>query len=172
MRSDKLKAALKFFSNKHNLLLTLILIIGIILMSAAPLSRSGAKESSVQTGADIKQEEERLAAVLSRIEGAGAVEVMISCYDSGRKDLAYEVKRQSKDNGSVSGGADESEDTKAVMSGGEPVVVAEQSPKVRGVIVVAQGAGAIEVKRALSEAAAAVTGAPACNVKVYEMKGK
>ena len=69
---------------------------------------------------------------------------MITYYSSSEKNIAYETKVSSREK-------EESEDKKAVMTDGEPMVVKEVYPKVRGVIVTADGGGNSAVRRAISE---------------------
>ena len=154
--------AVKFLTNKNNLPLVIILIIGIVFMtvlSDKPQQKSSSVDDNVQL------QEEKLESILSEISGAGKVEVMITYYGRSEKDIAYETKTSTSGSDKNSSG---SEDKKAVISGGEPVVVQEKYPRVKGVIVVAQGADSIEVKRALTDAVTAATGAAACNVCVYK----
>lgn len=154
--------AVKFLTNKNNLPLVIILIIGIVFMTVLS-DKPQQKSSSVND--NIQLQEEKLESILSEISGAGKVEVMITYYGSSEKDIAYETKTSTSGSDKNSSG---SEDKKAVISGGEPVVVQEKYPRVKGVIVVAQGADSIEVKRALTDAVTAATGAAACNVCVYK----
>lgn len=154
--------AVKFLTNKNNLPLVIILIIGIVFMTVLS-DKPPQKSSSVND--NVQLQEEKLESILSEISGAGKVEVMITYYGSSEKDIAYETKTSTSGSDKNSSG---SEDKKAVISGGEPVVVQEKYPRVKGVIVVAQGADSIEVKRALTDAVTAATGAAACNVCVYK----
>ena len=154
--------AVKFLTNKNNLPLVIILIIGIVFMTVLS-DKPQQKSSSVND--NVQLQEEKLESILSEISGAGKVEVMITYYGSSEKDIAYETKTSTSGSDKNSSG---SEDKKAVISGGEPVVGQEKYPRVKGVIVVAQGADSIEVKRALTDAVTAATGAAACNVCVYK----
>ena len=140
-------------------MLSVILIIGVILMVS--VSGSGAKKKEVHTEIDTAGEEARLEAILSEIDGAGNVSVMVTYYGGTEQSLAYETK---SDNNKDS----RSEDKTAVMSGSSPMIVQELYPKVKGVIVVAQGAGDISVKRELTEAVTAAMGVGASRVKVYK----
>ena len=160
MTKLKMNDAVKFLTNKNNLPLVIILIIGIVFMTV--LSDKPQQKSSSD---NVQLQEEQLESILSEISGAGKVEVMITYYGSSEKDIAYETKTSTSGSDKNSSG---SEDKKAVISGGEPVVVQEKYPRVKGVIVVAQGADSIEVKRALTDAVTAATGAAACNVCVYK----
>ena len=77
------------------------------------------KKADVQPTAavtSVEDEEERLANILSQIDGAGEVSVMITYYSSSEKNIAYETKVSSREK-------EESEDKKAVMTDGEPMVV-------------------------------------------------
>ena len=162
MTKLKMNDAVKFLTHKNNLPLVIILIIGIVFMTVLS-DKPQQKSSSVND--NVQLQEEKLESILSEISGAGKVEVMITYYGSSEKDIAYETKTSTSGSDKNSSG---SEDKKAVISGGEPVVVQEKYPRVKGVIVVAQGADSIEVKRALTDAVTAATGAAACNVCVYK----
>ena len=63
---------LKIFKNKNNRLICLILIIGVVLMAVASVDKN--KKADVQPTAavtSVEDEEERLANILSQIDGAG-----------------------------------------------------------------------------------------------------
>lgn len=107
-------------------------------------------------------EEKRLSDILSQIDGAGDVSVMITYYSSSEKNIAYETKTSSRENQS------ESEDKKAVMTDGSPMVVKEVYPQVKGVIVTAQGAGNAGVRNAISEAVAASLDVPAHRICIFK----
>ncbi len=154
---------IKIFKNKNNRLICLILIIGVVLMVAAG-GHSG-KEKTVSTAKEITvaDEEKRLADILSQIDGAGKVSVMITYYSSSEKDIAYETKTASREDKS-----ELSEDKKAVMSDGEPMVVKEVYPRVKGVIVTAQGAGNAAVRSAISEAVSASLDVPVHRICIFK----
>ncbi len=154
LQSDSI---IKFFTKRNNLIMVIILIIGVILMTSV----SGEKEEKeVYSSIDTEAQEERLSDILSDIEGVGEVKVMITYCGGMERSLAYDVK-------SDNDGKSQQEDKKTVMSGGSPVVIQEIYPRVKGVIVVAQGAGDIGVKRAITEAVSAAMGVGVSNVKVY-----
>lgn len=146
---------------RNNLLIIIILIIGVFLMTFVP---SGKDNEEVKKHFDGYGDEKRLENILSKISGAGEVEVMITYYGGSEQSIAYETKSESEEKSSQL-------DKRAVMSGNSPVVVQELYPEVKGVIVVAQGAGCAEVKRALSEAVTAAMGVGASKVRVYEKAG-
>ena len=146
--------ALKFLRNKNNLVIIGIMILGIIFMTSF-------SETDIVKKTDDKADfqEERLESILSDIDGAGSVSVMITYENTGEKNIAYE-KRQN----------DTSYDEKAVMAGGEPMVINEMNPRVKGVIVTADGADNISVKRALTEAVSAVLDVDAHRICIYKRK--
>ena len=67
---------------------------------------------------------------------------------------------------------EESEDKKAVMTDGEPMVVKEVYPKVRGVIVTADGGGNSAVRSAISEAVTASLDVPAHRICIFKKEVK
>lgn len=157
----------EFFKNKNNNVLYIILIIGVIIMLCAGSFDDDTESVTVETDCIVKTDEERLCEILEDIKGAGEVSVMITYYESGQKDLAYEVK-QSENMREDSGEYDKTVDRQAVMSNGSPMVVKEVYPDVKGVIVTAQGANDIRVRESISSAVQAVMDVPAHRVCVYE----
>ena len=151
----------KFFKNRNNRLLFIIIITGIALMALF----GGGEEKEVQpygkNEIQIEEEERRLSSILEKIDGAGEVDVMISYEETARKNIAYEK--------TTSSGDEVSYDEKAVLTDGEPMVINEQYPTVRGVVVIAEGAEDTSVKRALREAVSAVLGVDVHKICVYKM---
>ena len=151
---------LKIFKNKNNRLICLILIIGVVLMAVASVDKN--KKADVQPTAavtSVEDEEKRLANILSEVS------VMITYYSSSEKNIAYETKVSSREK-------EESEDKKAVMTDGEPMVVKEVYPKVRGVIVTADGGGNSAVRSTISEAVTASLDVPAHRICIFKKEEK
>ncbi len=107
--------------------------------------------------------EKRLTDLLSRVEGAGKVCVMVTLDDSFENEYAAEK--------SVSG--DSYEATYPSFKNGsgkeEGLLLKVRRPKVRGAAIVAQGADDPRVKAALTDAAAAVLGVSSARVSVEIM---
>ncbi|MBQ9949417.1 MAG: hypothetical protein IJO93_01705 [Clostridia bacterium] len=120
--------------------------------------------------------EMRLANILSKIRGAGKVQVMIT-YDSTAELVpAMSVtgeSSQTEAGGTNSYNESSSNQPATVNNGGEQeaIVLKEIQPKVRGVIVIAEGAADISVKLNLEYATAAVLGLDVSEVEVFEMTG-
>ncbi len=164
------KKLYEFLKNKNNGILYVILIIGVVIMLCGTIDdgkpNTQASQPQTDTAAD---DEKRLCEILSDIKGAGEVSVMITYYESEKKDIAYEV-RESENSRENSGGHEKTVDKQAVMSNGSPMVVKEVYPNVKGVIVTAQGAGSISVRESISSAVQAVMNVPAHRVCVYEKR--
>lgn len=156
---------LKIFKNKNNRIIFIIFIIGVVLVLTAQNHKDTGGESAYTptSAVSVRDEEERLAEMLTQIEGAGRVSVMIT-YESGtEKSLAYETRTSSREES-----GERSEDRKAVTSGGEPMVVKEVYPQVKGVIVAADGADSASVKTAIREAVTASLGVSAHRVCIFK----
>lgn len=157
----------KIIKNKNNRIICIILIIGVVLMLISGIDREKTEESvNTQSAYD---EEERLEKILSDIDGAGEVSVMITYYSTAEKDIAYETKTNSV---GLDSRSEESEDRKAVMTDGEPMVLKEVYPKAKGVIVTADGGDSAYVRQAISEAVTAVMDVPAHRVVIYKRGSK
>src|SRR3989339_142472 len=112
---------------------------------------------------DLANLEKKVENILSKIQGAGKVNVMISYASGQEKILAYDKKNglndtEEKDNNSGSRNIkqDNSESKIAYenLEGGikKPIIVKEKYSEIRGVVVVAEGADNAIVKQNLSKA--------------------
>ncbi|MCD8218355.1 MAG: stage III sporulation protein AG [Clostridiales bacterium] len=132
--------------------------------------------SDTVTVSDYEAEmEERLAEVLSRMDGVGAVEVMITFQDSGEtvveKDVTYsQEESSSKEDGTSDTRTESSEATVYTDSEEEPFVSKEIVPAIEGVLVVAEGGGNSTVASDISEAVEALFGLEAHKIKVVKME--
>lgn len=121
------------------------------------------------------QIEDRLAQTLSQIRGAGKVKVMIT-YDTTAELVpamsSAKQSSESKTDGGSTVNENESNELATINTGGEQeaVVLKEIQPKVRGVIVIAEGAADISVKLNLEYATATVLGIEADAIEIFEMR--
>jgi len=123
--------------------------------------------------------EKQLEGILSEMWGVGKTRVMITL--SGSEELVVEkdtpYTRSNTNESDSSGGSriisdvDSAEATVFVTNGGnaEPYVVKTLSPRVEGVVVVAQGAGSGTVNQSITEMVQALFGVEAHKVKVVKM---
>lgn len=123
--------------------------------------------------------ERRLQNKLSKIEGAGRVEVMITLENYGEsvveKDNADSTSRRVQEGAE---GRNTTEETREVHMetvyqdadrGKEPFVGSEKTPKIAGVLVVAQGADKTAVKQNISDAVMALFQIDVNRIKVVKM---
>ncbi len=139
----------------------------------APPAEESEESHSNKKEADLEQ---RMAQILSRIEGAGNVEVMLTFSMAEQKVVAQEEKRE-ESRGEESGRVSESlrTETSVVMledgrGSFSPLVLSEASPKVEGVVIVAEGGGNPAVCASLNSAAQALLDVPAHKIAVLKMK--
>ena len=140
---------------KYRLVL-LVALLGMVLMCLPTGEQTETEPVPVaEAGADL---EERLETILSRIQGAGAVAVMLT------EDAGEEVIYQTDGDGG---------DT-VILTDGERsqqgLVRTRQPPRYRGAVIVCQGADSPAVRLAIVEAVANVTGLGSDKISVLKMK--
>ena len=149
--------------NKNITVVYLIIIIGVFFLcigSFVPQKDT----SKAQTETKINENlENRLAGILSKIGGVGDVHVMITYKSSASKATAKDKTLEQSDTESrlseeniICGG-----------SGGTPFIIREDMPKILGVVVVAEGAENINLKKQIIDAVKALTGVSANNIGVF-----
>lgn len=142
------KKYVNFFKNKNNIIIVIILIIGTLFM-LLPSTEKKQPETPAFSDAEPNYNQE-LKKILSKIKGVGDVEVMITYSATSEKQLAYEIKSDKTDRGNS--GYEENTNKQAVLSDGEPVILSKSYPKVKGVVVIAEGAGNTNVKANILDA--------------------
>lgn len=162
-------AVKKLGKNKY---LAVLLILGVVLM-LIPWGGQDKAEADVSGGVyceefSLSEQEAKLEKILSGIEGAGKVRVMLTLKTSSRQILAADEKTSSKTN---DGGAENSSDAETVVisrgSGYEDTVTVKYVyPEYLGAIVVAEGAGSATVRLKITEAVEAATGLGMDRIKV------
>ncbi|MBE6975742.1 MAG: stage III sporulation protein AG [Ruminococcaceae bacterium] len=154
--------------SKHKYALA-VLILGIALMLlpgiGAKKDESNQNTQPVQT--QTVELEEKLSQILCRIQGAGKVEVLLTC-SSGEKTVYQEDADLSQGTNNTS-----RYDTVIIKDGsGKENGLVQQiiPPKYQGAIVVCQGADKPAVRLAVVEAVSRVTGLGADQISVLKMK--
>lgn len=156
-----------------------ILIGALLLVIAIPVepkekktSQEEQTEAQEQVSGDAyeKQMEKRLERLLGQMDGVGSVDVMITLEDDGASVVAQDVNRTSS---TAKQGEETRQETSAeestVYSGEEPYQMKHTTPKVRGVCVVAQGAGNSETRVKIYEAVQALFSIEAHKISIVEM---
>ena len=157
---------------RSNMMIALLL--GVLLLAAG---RTFSEEKEENVSADTmekavvtveRETEKRMAEILSKIEGAGLVDVMLTYRQTEEKTIAHNESRE-EDGESL-----RTEQTAILLEDGdggtEPLSLTDISPVVEGVMIAAQGADQPAVAAALHQAAQALLDVPAHKVAVLKMK--
>ena len=153
----------------------LVVLVGAVLLLLPTGGGASAQPDGTAAGAaldyDPSELEARLEAVLSRVEGAGEVEVVLAVRSGPRQVLA-EDRTQEREGDRESG-----ESTTVLLSRGsageETVAVEQRSPQFRGALVVCSGGDDPAVRLTLTQAVSAVTGLGADRISICKgIEGK
>ena len=166
----------------------LILLVGLLLIllparkssedRAAPVSEQTIEEESGDPGTTDAAEayrqwaESQLTAILSRVEGAGRVEVMLTLKNGGAVQYQSNLETSSQSDGQ---GVSESSRSSTVIlsrSGAydEAAVVQTDYPVFRGALIVSEGADNAAVRLALTDAVSVLLGLGTDKITVVKMK--
>jgi len=152
----------KYVNNKS---LYIIIIIGVVFMLFSGKAEKP-KDNAMQKY-DAYTDEVRLTEILSEIDGVGKVHVMITYYGTTTSEIAFEKKQN------IFSSHDEtetSEENSVITSGDSPVVTGITYPKAKGVVVIAQGAGDVRVRKNITDAVVAAL--EVASYKVCVLEGK
>ena len=173
MEKDGWKGLFRPENKKMRSNILLALMLGILLLAAGKSFSDTEGETTslpqmhVQE-AENRETEQRMAEILSKVEGAGEVDVMLTYRQMEEKSIAHNETREE------SGETLRMEQTAILLEDGngatEPLVLTEMSPVVEGVVIAAQGADSPAVAAALNQAAQALLDVPAHKVAVLKMK--
>lgn len=157
----------------------LALLAGVLLLAMGKgFFAGGEKEAPVQAektedfAAQNGETERRMAEILSKVQGAGQVDVMLTYCKTEERTIAQdEIREESETEGKASLRVEQ----KTVLTeekGGTatPFVLSENAPLVEGVVIVAEGGGDANVQAALHQAAEALCNVPAHKIAVLQMK--
>lgn len=159
----ELTKIIKKYGNTKSLYI--IIIIGVVLML---ISSGGEQKSDANTHSYGEySDEKRLEEILEKIDGAGDVSVMITYQSTSTYDVAYEKKESSSERSEE---VTKSSENSVITTGGEPLIKGEVYPKVKGVVIISEGAADIKVKKALTDAAVAALDVASFKVCVLEGK--
>ncbi len=142
-------------------------VAGIMLMMGNGQAESKGTSASAETACYDNLNKE-LENILSQVEGAGEVRVLINYKQSGEKILAYDMESNTNDR---DGEKENNSKSEVVYDGNKmPVVIKEYMPKVEGVIIVAQGGSSENVKKQLIAGTVALLGIDEHKIEVLKMK--
>ncbi len=200
---DFIKKALEIIKRKYETLgkkklienSIIIIIIGIIALITGGYfsSNDKAKVNKSEEGQALNSEmpvqgksraedlEERMEFILSKIHGAGDVNVMIT-FESGRELVpAYDLKNSDNETEEKDGGGGSrsikniERESKMVFGNGKngsegPVIIKEIEPKALGVVITAEGAKDPVIKDSLYRAAEVLLDIPIHKIQVFPKK--
>lgn len=190
MAESKTKNKIKDFIEKIKSIKHIEIIIGVIAVALMIVIFAGVgnkQTSSGETNSETLSEEEvtsisvseleeKLAAVLSDINGVGKSSVLITAKSTGEKITANTVTTNTSTSqsgsGNVTSTTSSTESPIIVNNSGksEPYVIKELMPEILGVIVVAEGADSAVTRLAIMRAVQAVLQVSASSVEIYPMK--
>lgn len=167
---------------KDNKKYRIAIIVGILILAAIIYflpSKSNKSESKVINNNTEISKNEQLEKVLSGIKGCGKVSVMITYESDGEivcastTETQTDTVREKTENGGIRESETTKENKKPVTvgsgNGENALVVLNKEPKVKGVIVVAQGAENLGVKLSLQKAVETVLQVSPEQVEIFAM---
>ncbi len=177
-----MKKILKLREMKKDQWLILLLAGLLLVVLAVPVSdkKTGTEDTGADTADALKEKaaddyvasmEQRLENTLVNVQGVGNVSVMITLSSTSEKVIEKDYEMSSETTGSDGGKTSSSSET-AVYSGstGEevPYVKQEISPRIEGVLVVAEGGDNAVVIENITEAVQALFGVDTHKIKVMK----
>lgn len=174
----------KVFANKNSKIAVMVVILAIVLivfLNLSSNSKTNLANSSVtnfnsleyvSSAKYVNNLESKLVSVLSKVKGAGQVEVMVTLESGPELKIATSVDERtntSTSSSTTTTSVTVIENPIIITQNGQsqPLVLMEIMPKIKGVIVVAQGAGNTKVKLELLEAVQALLDVPSSNIQIY-----
>ncbi len=162
---------------KKKIILIFFLLIVAMIVYFLPEKSNIEQAEGISNNTESITDEKRLEEVLSNVHGVGRVSVMITYENSSEVVCADNIERQTNTvTEKTQSGTKESE---TVIESRSPVtigtqdenalVVVEKEPKIKGVIVVAQGAENVSVKMELQKAVETVLQISPSQVEIFAM---
>ncbi len=108
--------------------------------------------------------EDKLSKVLSKVSGAGNVDVVISIESGMETVLAMQTTTKESASGQIE------TQTSPIIINGKTVIIKELYPKVKGVLIVAEGASSISVMTKLQQATMSLLDIEINQIEILTMK--
>ena len=164
---EQTKGARKIWDRYKYAALVALIGAGLLLWPAFGDGETSRREDP-RSSRDTQDVQREMEEILTAMDGVGQVKVMLTVDSDGERQLAQNTLLSYS--GDTSAPEDYSRKSEAVLvdgaSGDESVVVRKTYPTYRGALVVCQGGGSAEVRLAVTEAVAALTGLPTDRVTV------
>lgn len=163
--NKKAEGVRKIWDRYKYAVLVVLIGAGLLLLPAGRRAAEAPAEAQVAAEPDLQA---ALEEILGNISGVGQVKVLLTLDSDGEAQLAQDTELSYS--GNTASPEDYARRSKTVLvdgvSGDETVVIRRVYPTYRGALVVCQGGGRAEVRLAVTEAVAAVTGLPSDRVTV------
>lgn len=186
--ADNFTQWVKESKNKKIAIIIIIGIIAIIGLTFWPLDNKN--KTNVTTVPIIKQNasqnndlsyeeilEKKLTTMLSKMEGVGSVNVMVTIHSNEEKILAEDTAMQSQrsEEKDQAGGTRVTSSTQqtndvVLQNGNTPYIVKEYAPEIRGVFILAEGADSSTIKNQIIEAVSRVLNVSVHKISVEKKK--
>ena len=143
------KNIVKKINFSNNGYLIIIILVGVLFMLFPSNNEKKDKATDINKEVVTINYKEELENILSHISGVGDVRVMVTYSSTFEKSIAYEKNsnKNEKKDGDNTVINEISSQTNVVLSSGEPFIVKEVYPEIKGVLVVAEGADDVLVKQ-------------------------
>jgi stage III sporulation protein AG len=161
---------------KYIMVVLLVGLVLILLPTGSPAAKKDADRSAdMQTAFSLSQQEDRIAAALSKIEGAGKVIVVLTLKSSEEQVIARD-ESESKTSGGTGDSAENSTEKSSaavIVSAGSsnetPVTLKYIYPEYQGALIVCEGADNAAVRLQLVKAVSGLTGLGTDKISVTKM---
>ena len=172
-RGRELRGAAAQLMRKYRLPLVVFLLgIALVLLPVRKKETAAQQPAAetAQTAFDLAAVQRQLETLLSAIDGAGRVQVMLTL--ASGEQTVYQT-----DSRTTTSGGESTQQTQTVFrqtgsAGKEPVVRSVSSPRYQGALVVCDGAERASVRLAITQAVSGLTGLGSNKITVVKMKGK
>jgi stage III sporulation protein AG len=163
----------KLKSIKHlEIILALVVVAIILLVYSFSLDKKNKEETTTTKNTyDLYAVENNLEEILSEIDGAGKVSVLI--YFDGTTEIITATNVETTTTGDGTNKVVEETKTPVLVNNNgssDPIIVKEVMPSIKGVIIVAEGANDIKVRLNLLNATTTALKIDAEKVEIFKMK--
>ena len=167
-------------AKKRANLLVIFALAGIVLLGLSyiweqePPEPSARQSGTAEAGRELEQQlEQRLTQVVQRIAGAGQAYVMVTLDSTAQAVYAQDISRQEEGSGGEGEQYRQSSQSTHILydggSGEQPLVERQIAPKVRGVVVLCQGAQDPVVEAQVTQAVATSLGISSSRICVAKL---
>lgn len=164
--SDKLtkqKSTKKPFKIEYVLVIVLIILIScLFLFNSGALNVFSSTKSS-DTSSYENALEEKLVNLISAIDGAGSVSVLITVDGSNKQEYLKNTTTKMENGVKII-------EENTVLINGKPYLIKEHNPEVLGIVVICQGGENVKVKMAITEVITTLFKIPSENIRILKKK--